>query len=76
MHKGAFFNRQRLGLTVKNFEKESNINKRYQITATIKSTPFNIHYQTPQIENDNEFIAILESLDIPLYFILYDVSAT
>jgi hypothetical protein len=44
MHKGSFFNRQRLGLKVKNFEKESNINKRYQIVATLNASPFNIHY--------------------------------
>jgi hypothetical protein len=29
MHAGSFFNRQHLGMTVKQLEREANINKRY-----------------------------------------------
>jgi len=76
VHSGAFFNRQRLGLKVKDFERESSINKRYQVVATINSGPlqFPSSSTNPSMVNKEEYIAILESLDMPLYFILYDVS--
>jgi hypothetical protein len=80
IHEGSFFNRQRFGLKVKNFEEESIINKRYQIVATINSEPERTPSQTLlanlTTSHKEEFVAILESLDIPLYFILYDVSYT
>ena len=44
--------------------------------ATINSDPIfkksNASHLT--IVDDNEYIAIMESFDMPLYFILYDVS--
>jgi hypothetical protein len=72
---GSFYNRQRVGLTVKNFLNENLLSTRYQVVATINSQPearpssVNVT-EAPQ----DEYIAILESLDIPLYFILYDIS--
>ncbi len=39
VHSGSVYNRQRMGLTVKNFNRESLINKRYQIVATFNSAP-------------------------------------
>jgi hypothetical protein len=75
---GAYFNRQPLGVRVKEFEKENIINKRYQIVATYNDAPqvkpSNPYDNTPT--EDTEYIAILESLDIPLYAILYDISYT
>jgi len=38
MHSGTVFYRQKLGLRVRDFEKESRINKRYQIVATYKTS--------------------------------------
>lgn len=76
VHRGSFFNRQRLGLKVKDFEKESLINKRYQVVATINSNPSGRMSSVTDLKvvDNEEYIAILESLDMPLYFILYDVS--
>lgn len=77
VHGGSFFNRQRFGLKVKHFEDEAIINKRYQIVATINAEPDRKPSQTNgslSTSEKDEFVAILESLDIPLYFILYDVS--
>jgi hypothetical protein len=39
IHSGSFFNRQRLGMRVKDFERESTISKRYQVVATINNLP-------------------------------------
>ena len=39
IHDGSFFNRQRLGMKVKDFERESSISKRYQVVATISNSP-------------------------------------
>jgi hypothetical protein len=74
MHEGHFFNRQRLGMTVKQLEREANLNKRYQVVATINAADTNPKHSQLTIVDDNEYIAIMESFDMPLYFILYDVS--
>ena len=78
MLEGSFYNRQRFGLKVRDFLKESILSPRYQIVATINSQPETYPSSTETFAptNEDEFIAILESLDIPLYFILYDVSYT
>ena len=39
IHSGTFFNRQRLGMKVKDFERESSLSKRYQVVATINNVP-------------------------------------
>lgn len=36
---GAYFNRQSMGLRVKDFEKENILNRRYQIVATFNDAP-------------------------------------
>jgi hypothetical protein len=74
IHSGSFFNRQRLGMRVKDFERESSISKRYQVVATINNLPHNEVKGIKGVVDDSEFIAIMESFDMPLYFILYDVS--
>ena len=74
IHSGSFFNRQRLGMRVKDFERESTISKRYQVVATINNLPHNEVKGIKGVVDDSEFIAIMESFDMPLYFILYDVS--
>ncbi len=76
MHEGSFFNRQKLGMTVKQLEREANLNKRYQVVATINSGSAAKKSSSKNLTmvDDTEYIAIMESFDMPLYFILYDVS--
>ena len=76
IHSGSFFNRQHLGMKVMDFERESSLNKRYQVVATINNVPNQQVKGVRGIVDTNEYIAIMESLDVPLYFILYDVSYT
>lgn len=77
MHQGRFFNRQRLGMTVRQLEREAQLNKRYQVVATIKGDQKKLNADSEiKVIDDNEYIAIMESFDMPLYFILYDVSYT
>jgi hypothetical protein len=61
-------------MRVKDFERESTISKRYQVVATINNLPHNEVKGIKGVVDDSEFIAIMESFDMPLYFILYDVS--
>ncbi len=61
---------------MKEFEREANINKRYQVVATFNAAP-TVSQSTsdaPSVVDDTEYISILESLDMPLYLILHDVS--
>ena len=78
VHEASVYNRHAFGLSVKNFEKESIINKRYQIVATFNEAPQLDPSSTMRLEpsNQNEYVAIMESLDIPLYLISYDLSYT
>jgi hypothetical protein len=78
VHDGSVYNRQPYGLTVKNFEREAFINTRYQIVATFNHAPKFDPSLSTNVEptNKNEFVAILESLDIPLYAFSYDLSYT
>jgi hypothetical protein len=61
-------------LTVRDFKQETRINKRYNIVATYATsgTPDN-SFTTA---SDQEFIAILENPDFPLYIMTYDVYFT
>jgi hypothetical protein len=61
-------------MRVKDFERESTISKRYQVVATINNMPHQDIKGIKGIVDDTEYIAIMESFDMPLYFILYDVS--
>jgi len=62
-------------MKVKDFERESTISKRYQVIATINNAPRGKPSKgVSGIVDDTEYIAIMESLELPLYFILYDVS--
>ena len=78
MHQGTFFNRQRLGLTVKAFEREADINKRYQVVATLNSAPVARKSSSKllKVVDNDEYIAMMESFDMPLYFIFYDITYT
>jgi len=65
-------------LSVKHFENEAIINKRYQIVATFNEAP-HLHPSLPTQEeplDHSEYVAILESMDIPLYAFSYDLSYT
>ena len=61
-------------MKVKDFERESSLSKRYQVVATINNVPHQQVKGLKGIVDTTEYIAILESFDVPLYFILYDVS--
>ena len=76
VHDGSVYNRIPLGLTVRHFENEAIINKRYQIVATFNEAPQLYPSSSTQLEPSNEFeyVAVLESMDIPLYAFSYDLS--
>lgn len=59
-------------LRVRDFQKESRINKRFNIVATFITDNRNAGSDHSIVSQD-EFIAILESPDFPLYFITYDI---
>ena len=63
-------------MTVKQLEREASLNKRYQVVATINSgnAAKKSSSKDLKVVDDTEYIAIMESFDMPLYFILYDVS--
>ena len=71
---GVFVNRQRQGLRVREFSRESRINQRYQIVATFKTSALPDAPLT--IVDEEEYIAILESTNFPLYFITYEIDYT
>lgn len=75
VHGGAFFNRQKVGLRVREFLKEGRINKRFQVVATYKTSTTKSS-GTPHIVDEEEFIAIMESKDMPLYFINFQIDYT
>jgi hypothetical protein len=61
-------------MKVKDFERESTISKRYQVVATINNIPQRQVKGVTGMVDQSEYVAIMESFDMPLYFILYDVS--
>ena len=65
------FNKQKLGLRVRDFLRESRINKRYNVVATFKTSaqPLGAY----QVVDDEEYVAIMESPDYPLYIFTYEV---
>lgn len=63
MQKSEFFNRQGFGLKVSDFLKEMTLTKKYQVIATLKTG------DNPK----DEFIAIMESLDLPIYVFTYNI---
>lgn len=78
VHDGSVYNRIPHGLTVRHFENEAIINKRYHVVATFNSSPMLHPSISAQVEplDDTEYVAILESMDIPLYAFSYDLSYT
>lgn len=74
---GQVFNKQRLGLKVRDFQRETLINKRYQVTLTFKTSakPDPV-LGTYDILDDEEYVACLESPDFPLYACTYEVQYT
>jgi hypothetical protein len=74
VHDGKFINRQKWGLRVRDFERESRINKRYQVVATFKTSA--LSSSIPHVVDEMEYIAILEAVDFPLYFITYEIDYT
>ena len=71
MRDGTFLNKQKMGLRVREFLRESRLNKRYQVVATFKTSSSTA--TDVAIVDEEEFIAILESVDFPLYFFTYDI---
>lgn len=63
-----------MGLRVRDFLRETKINKRYQVIATYKSSqlPIGDH----KIVDEEEFVACLESPDYPLYVCTYEPQYT
>lgn len=64
------FNKQRMGLRVRDFLRESKINKRYQVIATFKTSGAPLG--DAKIVDEEEFVACLESPDFPLYVCTYE----
>ena len=60
------FNRQEAGLRLSDFEKNDLLRKRFQVIATFLT----------EDKKDNEFIAIMEALDFPVYIITYNIEMT
>ena len=71
---GKFFNRQKLGLKVKDFQNESKIKQRLNIVSTFKTSdaPSNGY----SIVDTEEYVAMLESPDFSLYAVTYDIEYT
>ena len=61
-------------MKVKDFERESTISKRYQVVAAINNMPQKQVRGVTGLVDQTEYVAIMESFDMPLYFILYDVT--
>jgi len=59
---------------MRDFERESTISKRYQVIATINNAPAARPSLGVSEADQSEYVAIMEGFDLPLYFILYDVS--
>jgi hypothetical protein len=58
------FNRQSVVITLEDFQKEAHLNKRLQVVATLKSSNGVV---------ENEVVAIIEGIDIPVYIVTYNI---
>ena len=59
-----------MGLRVRDFLRESKINKRYQVIATFKTSQTAIG--DTKIVDEEEYVACLESPDFPFYVCTYE----
>ena len=71
----SFFNRQSSGLRLQEFAKEITLTKKFQVVATILNPNVPSTSNTEE-EEQNEFIAIMEGLDLPIYIITYNIEMT
>ena len=75
MMESSFFNRQNSGLRLQEFSKELTLTKKFQVVATILNPNVPTTYNTED-EEQSEFIAIMEGLDLPIYIITYNIEMT
>lgn len=74
---GKVFTKQRVGLRVRDFERESLINRRYQVSLTFKTSgKVDAAPGTYSVVDEEEFVACLESPDFPLYACTYEPQYT
>lgn len=74
---GKVFTKQRVGLRVRDFERESLINRRYQVTLTFKTSgKADAAPGSYPVVDEEEFVACLESPDFPLYACTYEPQYT
>ena len=55
-----------MGLTLRDFKKHSELRLKYSVLATFNTNK----------DSDEEFIAIMEGRDLPIYVITYNVEIT
>jgi hypothetical protein len=79
---GEFFNRQHTGFRVKDLQQDDRLKKWITPLATIKGSAFaETEHSTDPIKSkdyikENEFVAIAEGLDLPLYIFTYNLEMT
>lgn len=79
---GSFFNRQHTGLRLQDLNMDDRLKKWITPLATIKGSAYADHEHSVDPQKDkeyikeNEFVAIAEGIDIPLYMFTYNIEMT
>ena len=80
---GEFFNRQQTGFRLRELKLDDKLGKWFNPIATFKDSgnaDASINFQTPKEElpynSEEEFVAIAEANDIPMYIFTYNVEMT